>query len=999
MNAPIQKLALEEFALLISNYPWQRQITTVHLHHTWRPNHAQWRGQATVEAMRRVHMQERGFRDIAQHLTIDPSGGLWSGRDWNWPPASSRGRDGHGVPWNGDARQGPFMIEMVGDFDLGKDVLAGPQRRAVIDVLALLLARAPDGIIKVTPHTEMDGHKSCPGTSLVVQAERGGEGFDQLVAEARALAEQLRGEPMPSIAADRHPPMLRALLEASAAPRSTQIDAPVDGPELHHEVPEDHAAMTLIQRDARALSGLSEGARGAIDRTYRPLNGRVVNTAHGRLSEQAGPGRGLFFTSQDELDGPFFDPLDAFEKRLDAGTPLRIMIHAHGGLVSERSALDYAKEHAPWWEDGLQVFPYYMVWETGGLETLLKRKRAFESGERSVGDWLVEKTLGSLGFKLWRQMKANAELASSAEWARDYRRLLGKSPKVSAPEGLQGGGRLFAAALAVRLARMAERREVQIHALGHSAGSIYHAHFLPMLIAELRKHAPWKRGPALHSLHLLAPAIRLDAFEQRLAPLAGTDIARMYMYTMDDRRERDDTVALIYRKSLLYFVDEACENSNPGILGMQKYLEPARQSATPIARAFPPAGTTPGEVIYSDGGIGEQRSTSTTHGGFDNDPATMESVAAIVLAGGTPPTPLQPSRRYTLWCGAQAMHDPLRPDFEDDEGPTGSDARFEISPVDGRGAPVAGRHALCIGVDAYPGNAALHGCVNDARAWSAALSALGFSVRRLENEEASLSGLTKAIQDVLKHAADGDWLVLQFAGHGTQFENRTGEEAFDQAYVPQNFREGGFLIDNDLHALLLPHAQRLKINVFFDTCHSGTASRLAPLNLGTDSENRRPRYLAADDQMQSTYRDQIKSRPRNISVAGTRGEQAVPWLHLAACQDHEYAFETNGSGDFSRAAVRLLEVSAREGWQGHQLMAEIMRSFPANARQTPKLMFSTAANRPVLPPPGKAGVAQAGTPNAIDATHPVPARRDLESALQTIEEGVRALRRSLSPNA
>lgn len=997
MNAPIRKLDLEEFALLVSNYPWQRDITSVHLHHTWRPNHAQWRGQATVEAMRRVHMQERGFRDIAQHLTIDPSGGLWSGRDWNWPPASSRGRDPKGAPWNGDSHQGPFMIEMVGDFDRGKDVLVDPQREAVVEVLALLLARAPKGAVKLLAHMNMDSHKSCPGTSLVEPVQQGVNGFDQLLLDAHGRAEALRGSLAPPIPSDRQPPALRRLLSDLASARSASPGALADEVEMHHEVPEDQATVVQIQRNASAFSGLGEGSRGAIESKYRPLNGRVLNTAHGRLSEHSGPRRGLFFTSQEELDGPFFDPLDAFEKQLDRDAPLRVMIHAHGGLVSERTALNYALEHAPWWERGLQVFPYYMVWETGGFETLLGRKRALEFGERSLGDWLVEKTLGGLGFKLWRQMKANAELASSAEWARDYRRLLGKSPNVPSPEGLQGGGRQFAAALALRLARFAERREVQIHALGHSAGAIHQAHFLPTLVSELRKHAPWKQGPAIHSLHLLAPAIRLDAFEQHLARLAGADIARMYMYTMDDRRERDDTVALIYRKSLLYFVDEACENGNPGILGMQKYLDAARAAGGAIARAFPLAAATPGEVIYSDGGRDEQRSRSSTHGGFDNDPATMESVARTILGNGTGPAPLLPSQRYRLWCGEDASTDPLGAVFADDEETPLSNERFEPNIGTGHANPEHGRHALCIGIDSYQGSAALHGCVNDARAWSAGLSKLGFAVHRLEDEQASLANLKRAIRDLLGRAADGDWLVLQFAGHGTQFENMDGEEDFDQAYVPQDFRQGGFLIDNELNALLLPHAQRLKISVFFDTCHSGTASRLAPLNLGEENEDRRPRYLPADEQMQQKYREQVQSRARSFSINKAKPDQKIPWLHLAACQDHEYAFETNGSGDFSRAAVPLLERAAREGWRGHQLLAEIMRSFPASARQTPNLMSSTVAGRQILPAPPAAGAAHADrVGSSLNVGCSKPDHQSMKAALSAIEEGVRALRHSLN---
>ncbi len=58
--------------------------------------------------MRKFHMEENGWSDLAQHLTIGPQGGLWTGRNWNLAPANATGH-------NGTAGEGPFMIEMVGD--------------------------------------------------------------------------------------------------------------------------------------------------------------------------------------------------------------------------------------------------------------------------------------------------------------------------------------------------------------------------------------------------------------------------------------------------------------------------------------------------------------------------------------------------------------------------------------------------------------------------------------------------------------------------------------------------------------------------------------------------------------------------------------------------------------------------------------------------------------------------------------------------------------------
>ena len=40
MPKPFLELTLEQFADLLQHFPWRRTITEVHVHHTWRPNHA-----------------------------------------------------------------------------------------------------------------------------------------------------------------------------------------------------------------------------------------------------------------------------------------------------------------------------------------------------------------------------------------------------------------------------------------------------------------------------------------------------------------------------------------------------------------------------------------------------------------------------------------------------------------------------------------------------------------------------------------------------------------------------------------------------------------------------------------------------------------------------------------------------------------------------------------------------------------------------------------------
>lgn len=154
-------LSIEAFKDEVARFAWTRRVWRVDMHHTFAPDHARWReiGSATCCAgMWRHHVIERSFEDIAQHVTIAPDGLMWTGRNWNKTPASV----GYGM------NVGAFMFEMIGNFDIGADVLAGPQLEAtvaLVDIVQRRFALPPWALLfhRDVPQTE----KSCPGTSLL----------------------------------------------------------------------------------------------------------------------------------------------------------------------------------------------------------------------------------------------------------------------------------------------------------------------------------------------------------------------------------------------------------------------------------------------------------------------------------------------------------------------------------------------------------------------------------------------------------------------------------------------------------------------------------------------------------------------------------------------------------------------------------------------------------------------------------------------------------------
>ena len=195
MPPPFRQINRAQFAQILQQFDFTRMIETVHFHHTFIPNHAQYEGHASVVAMFRDHTQRRRFRDIAQHITIAPDGTIFLCRNWNLPPASS-------VGFNGNRRLGPFMFETVGDFNVGRDPFTDPQRKTVLTVIALVQRRfrlPPDALNFHRELTPTD----CPGTSM------------QKDVIIRAVAE-LHASPDPL--ADAPDPLSQDALQADLSP-------------------------------------------------------------------------------------------------------------------------------------------------------------------------------------------------------------------------------------------------------------------------------------------------------------------------------------------------------------------------------------------------------------------------------------------------------------------------------------------------------------------------------------------------------------------------------------------------------------------------------------------------------------------------------------------------------------------------------------------------------------------------------------------------------------
>ena len=247
------------------------------------------------------------------------------------------------------------------------------------------------------------------------------------------------------------------------------------------------------------------------------------------------------------------------------------------------------------------------MYDTGIMEELtdviFRRKDQTEARVGGFSDWsdqLLEWATRIPGRALWREMKAGASLPF-----------------------LPGAAGTRALEIFLKQLAAANGPKLKVHVAGHSTGGILQAR----LLEAMEEMAPELR---ISSCSLLAPACSIELFKSHYYPylVSNADsfgIDSMRIFNLTNKLEKDDQVGFVYRKSLLYLVSRAFEEDNPeAILGMKKYTDKLLKENDVIALGdrF--------EIHYSNGRTSAE-SKSETHGGFDNDPDTMNSLLKTIL--------------------------------------------------------------------------------------------------------------------------------------------------------------------------------------------------------------------------------------------------------------------------------------------------------------------------------------------------------------------------------
>lgn len=354
-------------------------------------------------------------------------------------------------------------------------------------------------------------------------------------------------------------------------------------------------------------------------------------------------------TSSGKLANSAHDLQQLFAERIPALTSnwkrLRIAFYIHGGLVSQKSALANAAE---FWNRCIpaEIYPISIIWHTDYWSTVVRSMLSMDA-MRSIA-----RNLPRLAHERSSAVRASAAVDDDVEPEHPSRKTfidytdslieivarfgtgkltwdLIKQNAFLASDSPDGGAHPITAALQCLL----DKRSVEIHVVGHSAGGVFAAPFLQVLSSLC----------PVTTCSLWAPACTCGVFEQYYVPLLTNDkVGMLNLFTLSPEAELSDNILHLYRKSTLYLISNAYEQTlalscgsaiGEPLFGMACFAEERLRR-----------GTVNGELLDQHrirwavgpnnlplGSIGASRARG--HLAFPQDDATLQATMACILSG------------------------------------------------------------------------------------------------------------------------------------------------------------------------------------------------------------------------------------------------------------------------------------------------------------------------------------------------------------------------------
>jgi hypothetical protein len=267
--------------------------------------------------------------------------------------------------------------------------------------------------------------------------------------------------------------------------------------------------------------------------------------------------------------------------------------------------------------------------------------------------------------------------------------------------------------------------------------------------------------------------------------------------------------------------------------------------------------------------------------------------------------------------------------------------------------------ALFVGINNFKNYAGyrLRGCINDTVLMrNLYIDVFKFDPNQcgvLTDSQATKLAIMSELQMLIDRGNSGELshIVFAMSSHGTQVRDRSGDEfdGRDEAFVCHDLKMGSttwvpetIILDDEFNALFNKLDPAVLLEVFLDTCHSGSGLRGAEFGI----HRAMPRYISLPDDSMDDARLVMPRRRRSVRSIEGGQDNRIMW---AGCKDNQtsadaYFYPTGYNGAFTYhycAAVRSMAATAPSR---NDILLRVRSQMATKFAQTPQLE-TNALNR------------------------------------------------------
>ena len=261
--------------------------------------------------------------------------------------------------------------------------------------------------------------------------------------------------------------------------------------------------------------------------------------------------------------------------------------------------------------------------------------------------------------------------------------------------------------------------------------------------------------------------------------------------------------------------------------------------------------------------------------------------------------------------------------------------------------------ALCVGINNFKnyGDFALRGCINDTKDMFNILKLLHFAesdIKILKDAQATKKNIMSNLKSMVKAAEAGelDRIVWSLSSHGTQGFDKSGDEDdhVDEIFVTHDIKQKGsewdedtVISDDECATLFSKIPDDALLEVFFDTCHSGTGLKAVDLLFTL----RKPRFIPPPSIRAIEKADGRRLHKLHEALLEKGVKNHILW---AGCSDFQTSADANIEGAWHGAFTYYFnkEVHKSSNQSREQILQKVLKGLASGSyQQTPQLECSS----------------------------------------------------------